>query len=324
MNVFCETYNLKNLITSRTCFKNPLNPSSINVILTNKSRSFQNSQFIETGISDHHKLTITALRTYFQKQSPVGIKYRNYKKFDMNLFHFELNKKLNDSSLNCTNYDEFEAIFMELLNSWAPIRKKYGRANNAPYMNKTLSKAIMTRSRVRNKSLKNPNNKNRGIYNKQRNYCVNLLIYVCTYMYAHICMHIYVCTYMYAHICMHIYVCTYMYAHICMHIYGCTYMYAHICMHIYVCTYMYAHTCMHIHVYMYAHTCMHICMHIYVCTYVCTYMHAHICMHIYMHIYACTYMHAHICMHIYACTYICIHICMYMYVNEYAVAIRLV
>ena len=175
MNVFCETYNLKNLITSPTCFKNPLNPSSIDVILTNKSRSFQNSQVIETGISDHHKLTITVLRTYFQKQSPVGITYRNYKKIDMNLFHFELNRKLNDSSLNCTNYDEFESIFMELLNSWAPIRKKYVRANNAPYMNKTLSKAIMTRSRVRNKFLKNPNNKNRGIYNKQRNYCVNLL-----------------------------------------------------------------------------------------------------------------------------------------------------
>ena len=160
MNVFCETYNPKNLITSPTCFKHPLNPSSIDVILTNKSRSFQNSQVIETGISDHQKLTI-----------PVGIIYRNYKKIDMNLFHFELNKKLNDSSLNCTNYDEFESIFMELLNSWAPNV----RANNAPYMNKTLSKAIMTRSRVRNKFLKNPNNKNRGIYNKQRNYRVNLL-----------------------------------------------------------------------------------------------------------------------------------------------------
>ena len=80
MNEFCEMYHLKNLITSPTCFKNPLNPSSIDVILTNKSRSFQNSQVIETGISDHHKLTITVLKTYFQKQSAVCIKYRDYKK----------------------------------------------------------------------------------------------------------------------------------------------------------------------------------------------------------------------------------------------------
>ena len=66
-------------------------------------------------------------------------------------------------------------LYLELLNRWVPIRNKYVRANNAPYMNKTLSKAIMTRSRIRNKFLKNPNNKNREIYNKQRNYCVNLL-----------------------------------------------------------------------------------------------------------------------------------------------------
>ena len=33
----------------------------------------------------------------------------------------------------------------------------------------------MTRSRLRNKYLKNPNNPNKLKYNKQRNYCVNLL-----------------------------------------------------------------------------------------------------------------------------------------------------
>ena len=49
------------------------------------------------------------------------------------------------------------------------------RANNAPFMSKELSKAIMTRSRFRNKYLKNPNNPNKLKYNKQRNYCVNLL-----------------------------------------------------------------------------------------------------------------------------------------------------
>ena len=32
---FCETFNLTNLIKEPTCFKNPLNPSSIDVLLTN-------------------------------------------------------------------------------------------------------------------------------------------------------------------------------------------------------------------------------------------------------------------------------------------------
>ena len=35
MNEFCDVYNLHNLIKDPTCFKNPLNPSAIDVILTN-------------------------------------------------------------------------------------------------------------------------------------------------------------------------------------------------------------------------------------------------------------------------------------------------
>ena len=56
---FCDVYNLKNLIDEATCYKNPNNPSSIDVILTNRKRSFHNSTAIETGLSDHHKMIIT-------------------------------------------------------------------------------------------------------------------------------------------------------------------------------------------------------------------------------------------------------------------------
>ena len=41
-------------------------------------------------------------------------------------------------------------------------------------MNKMLSKAIMNRSRLKNKFHKNPNNINESRYKQQRNYCVNL------------------------------------------------------------------------------------------------------------------------------------------------------
>ena len=59
-------YNVKNLIKEPTCFKNPLNPSSIDVILTNRGGRFQCSRAIETGLSDHHKLTISS-KKYFSK-----------------------------------------------------------------------------------------------------------------------------------------------------------------------------------------------------------------------------------------------------------------
>ena len=43
------------------------------------------------------------------------------------------------------------------------------------FMTKVYSKAIMQRTRFRNKFLKNPNDQNKLLYNKQRNYCVSLL-----------------------------------------------------------------------------------------------------------------------------------------------------
>ena len=54
------------------------------------------------------------------------------------------------------------------------MKSKSVRANNSPFMNKMLSKAIMTRSRLKNKFQNNPTNENKSNYNRQRNYCVNL------------------------------------------------------------------------------------------------------------------------------------------------------
>ena len=61
MNEFCCIYSLSSLAKGPTCFKNPDHPSCIDLILTNKSASFQNSMVVETGQSDFHKLTITVM-----------------------------------------------------------------------------------------------------------------------------------------------------------------------------------------------------------------------------------------------------------------------
>ena len=175
MAEFCDMYNLKNLIKVPTCFKNPSNPSSIDLMLTNRIRSFQNSIAIETGLSDHHKMNITVLKSFFQKQSPITIKYRDYKKFDQNIFHVELIEKLNNLNEGEILYDTFEKLFVQLLSTHAPIKEKIVRANNATFMNKTLSKAFMTRSRLRNKFLNNPTLDNKTNYKKYRNYCTKLV-----------------------------------------------------------------------------------------------------------------------------------------------------
>ena len=66
MNDFCEIYSLKSLIKDPTCFKSINNPSTIDLILTNNQRHFTNSTIIETGLSDHHKLTVTVLKLIFK------------------------------------------------------------------------------------------------------------------------------------------------------------------------------------------------------------------------------------------------------------------
>ena len=66
---FCCTYNLTSLIKEKTCFKSLVNPSCIDLILTNRLQSFQNSGAMETGLSDFHKLTITVLKTSFRKRN---------------------------------------------------------------------------------------------------------------------------------------------------------------------------------------------------------------------------------------------------------------
>ena len=142
------------------------------LILTNRPHSFQDSQVIETGLSDHHKMTITIRRAFFQKQTPITIKYRDYKKFDQSLFRYNLLKKLNKMNDGKVYYYTFETVF--ILNLHAPMKEKYMRANNSPFMNKSLHKAVMTRSRLRNKFLKNSSNANKINYTKYRNYCTGL------------------------------------------------------------------------------------------------------------------------------------------------------
>ena len=175
MKVFCETYNLKNLINEPTCYKNPSNPSSIDVMLTNRKNCFQNSITIETGLSDFHKMTLAVLKTHFKKKDPIVVNYRNYKYFDEQDFKSDLTRQIELLSSANVSYDDFKQIFMAVLDSHAPKKKVTVRGNNAPFMNKTLSKAFMHRSKLKNRFNKNPTEENKTLYKKQRNFCVSLL-----------------------------------------------------------------------------------------------------------------------------------------------------
>ena len=124
-------------------------------------------------MSDFHKLTTTILRKTISKGNAKKIFRRNYKAFDHNTFELKI-KKSKLKSETIIDYSQLQSIFLETLNNIAPVKMKILRYNNNPFMKKALRKAIMTRSRLKNKFNRNSSAKNCNSY-KQRNFCLKLL-----------------------------------------------------------------------------------------------------------------------------------------------------
>ena len=146
-------------------------------MLTNKLHPLQTMCFIETGLSDYQRMTISALKIYFRKYTRKVISYRDFKKIGNERFMNSLLSLLSMKNIliivkNLTNILKFCHI---LLNTYAAKKKKYIRENDKPFMTKAFSKGIMQRARFRNNFLKNPTDQNKLFYNKQRNFCVSLL-----------------------------------------------------------------------------------------------------------------------------------------------------
>ena len=175
VKIFCSNYNLRSMINRPTCYKNPEKPSCIDLILTNCTRSFQNSCAIETELSDFHKVVVTVMKRTYKKSHPKIINYRSHRYFSNQSLREEL-MQIEANGNNCNErFENFTSSCSVILNKHAPQKKKYMRGNQSPFMNKTLSKTIMQRSKLRNLFLKKRTEENRNNYVKQRNLCVTLL-----------------------------------------------------------------------------------------------------------------------------------------------------
>ena len=152
---FMELYNLSNLIKTPTChFKD--HSSSIDVFLTNKPRRFFNSKSFELGVSDCHTMITSFLRTHISRLKPKNITYRSFKNFDKTNFLNELNVNLDILEILDVNesFDNLTNTIVTTLDRYAPLKKKTLRGNQAGFMNVELSKAIMTRSKLKSKYIR--------------------------------------------------------------------------------------------------------------------------------------------------------------------------
>ena len=75
---FLDSNNLTNLIKNNTCFKGQ--GLSIDLIFTNRKYSFNYTSSYEMGLSDHHHMIYTMLKSSLINIEPKRLNYRDYKK----------------------------------------------------------------------------------------------------------------------------------------------------------------------------------------------------------------------------------------------------
>ena len=70
-------------------------------------------------------------------------------------------------------HDPFSEICTKGLDKHA-LKKRSWRSNHKTFMNNEMSKAIMARTKLGNRFLKNMRNRDRYLFLKQKNLCVNI------------------------------------------------------------------------------------------------------------------------------------------------------
>ena len=107
----------------------------------------------------------------FQKKLPKIIAYRNYKKFNNAKFRDDVDNFAFDQF----DVSNFKETIFNIFDKHAPIKQKYFRTNEVPFMTKELLREFMKKSRLRNNFLKTKSLEYRLKYSKQHNFCKKLL-----------------------------------------------------------------------------------------------------------------------------------------------------
>ena len=169
---FMDEFHAKNLVKDPTCYANPSNPSCLDLYITNSYRSFQGTTTVATGLSDCHKMVVTVMKTTFPKADPRIITYRDYSLYSADDFAKDLQRNL--SIIEEGNYQPFEDVFMNTLQTNHPLKNKTVRANQQSYVSKEMRKGIMNRSRLQHRYWKYGTEDCRIQMKKQENYCNRL------------------------------------------------------------------------------------------------------------------------------------------------------
>ena len=94
-------------------------------------------------------MVITVLKVYSKMKGPSVIQYRNYKDFPNDKFTNDLLNELIRSKIETSRLDVFVNTVLNVLSKNTPVKKRYVRANETPFMSKVLNKTITKRLQLR-------------------------------------------------------------------------------------------------------------------------------------------------------------------------------
>ncbi len=80
---------VQNIVSAPTCFKNPDNPSIIDLVVTNVAKRLSATTCIETGLSDFHMMVCFATKINVTLK-PKHVTYRSFKHFSQDRFLADL------------------------------------------------------------------------------------------------------------------------------------------------------------------------------------------------------------------------------------------
>ena len=117
------------------------------------------------------------MKSYSYKRAPNIVAYRKYAnidKFDKGKFIDEISFNSKRHNLQDLTLEAFISKFKSVFEKHAPLKKKHLRANHSNIVTKELGKAIMLRSKLSKRFLKDRTDESRCKYKKQINVCVYL------------------------------------------------------------------------------------------------------------------------------------------------------
>ena len=89
MKSFFQEHTFSDIVKQNTCFKGD-GGSCIDLLITNSKFLFMKANSFETGLSDHHHMTYTILKTKFENFKPKKSIYHTFKQYDSDQFKLDI------------------------------------------------------------------------------------------------------------------------------------------------------------------------------------------------------------------------------------------